>query len=64
MNEYAIRTKGLVVKKDNFTLGPISLDIPKGTITCVIGRNGSGKTTFLNTITGRASVSSGGLSYG
>lgn len=46
MNEYAIRTKGLVVKKDNFTLGPISLDIPKGTITCVIGRNGSGNKHF------------------
>lgn len=64
MSEYAIRTKGLVVKQENFTLGPISLDIPKGSITCIVGRNGAGKTTLINTLLGRENVEFGGMSFG
>ncbi|QQK77448.1 ABC transporter ATP-binding protein [Salicibibacter cibarius] len=43
-----------VVRKmgDDFTLGPINLEIPAGTITAVIGNNGAGKTTLFQALSG------------
>lgn len=37
-----------IIKKDNFTLGPINIDITKGKFTSILGRSGSGKTTLLS----------------
>ncbi|QQK81253.1 ABC transporter ATP-binding protein [Salicibibacter cibi] len=43
-----------IVRKmgDDFTLGPINLEIPAGTITAVIGNNGAGKTTLFQALSG------------
>ncbi|MBC8756860.1 cyclic peptide export ABC transporter [Kordia sp. YSTF-M3] len=37
---------------NSFTLGPINLDIKKGEVIFVVGGNGSGKSTFINVLTG------------
>jgi len=39
-------------ESDSFALGPINLDINKGEVVFVVGGNGSGKSTFINTLTG------------
>jgi len=50
-----IEISGLTFKYDNeqaFTLGPLDLDIEAGETIFIIGGNGSGKTTFMNLLTG------------
>jgi branched-chain amino acid transport system ATP-binding protein len=37
----------------------ISLDVPPGSIACIVGHNGAGKTTLLRALAGLLSVSSG-----
>jgi iron complex transport system ATP-binding protein len=37
---------------DFYALNHISLEIPRGTWTCLVGPNGAGKTTFLKTLLG------------
>jgi iron complex transport system ATP-binding protein len=37
---------------DFYALNHITLDIPRGTWTCLVGPNGAGKTTFLKTLLG------------
>lgn len=49
---YTIECRDLVVKRGNFTLGPVNLNIEKGEIFCILGRTGSGKTVFLETLAG------------
>lgn len=61
--ELAFQTRELKANKNNFKLGPISIDCPKGYIICILGRNGSVKTTLLNTLNGLESVESERLSY-
>ena len=46
----ALEIAGLVKKYPKFTLGPISFEVPRGSITGFIGRNGAGKTTTLKAI--------------
>jgi branched-chain amino acid transport system ATP-binding protein len=41
----------------------VTLDIEQGTITCLIGSNGAGKTTILNTISGVVHPVSGSIAY-
>ncbi|GAB2486330.1 ABC transporter ATP-binding protein [Nocardiopsis aegyptia] len=41
----------------------INLTIPTGTITCVMGRNGVGKTTLLNTIAGLLTPTQGTITH-
>lgn len=48
----AIQAKNLQVHYSDFTLGPIQIDIPKGMITGLIGRNGAGKSTMIQSILG------------
>lgn len=38
--------------KNTFTLGPLDLEIKKGEVLFVVGGNGSGKSTFINLLTG------------
>lgn len=45
-----IEIKNLKKKYDNFTLGPINLDIPSGLVIGLIGENGAGKTTLIKAI--------------
>ena len=52
MSNYAIEIKNLVKKFDGFTLGPIDLSIPKGTIVGYIGQNGAGKSTTIKLLLG------------
>jgi urea transport system ATP-binding protein len=46
------------------TLRGTTLDVPEGTCTCVMGRNGVGKTTLLRAIMGIVPVRSGSISFG
>lgn len=45
----------------NFVLGPVNLEIKKGEILFVTGGNGSGKSTFINVLTGLYKPQSGFL---
>lgn len=39
-------------EENNFALGPININIKKGETIFIVGGNGSGKSTFINTLTG------------
>jgi urea transport system ATP-binding protein len=41
----------------------VSLEVPDGSLVCVMGRNGVGKTTLLNTIAGLLKPQSGSISF-
>lgn len=41
-----------VTKEASFTLGPINLEIKEGETIFIVGGNGSGKSTFINILTG------------
>lgn len=45
------------------TLWDVALSVPQGQCTCLMGRNGVGKTTLLKTIMGLLPVASGELHY-
>lgn len=45
------------------TLWDINMDIPKGSITCLMGRNGMGKTTLLKCIMGLLPTQTGQITY-
>jgi urea transport system ATP-binding protein len=45
------------------TLWDVGLDVPAGSRTCLMGRNGTGKTTLLKCIMGLLRVSSGSITY-
>ncbi len=45
------------------TLWDISMDIPQGSVTCLMGRNGMGKTTLLRCIMGLVAARSGEVLY-
>lgn len=48
----AVEIRGLEKNFDNFKLGPIDLQIPKGSIVGYIGQNGAGKSTTIKLILG------------
>ncbi len=48
---------------ESHTLWDLSLDAPKGECTCIMGRNGVGKTTLLQCIMGLLPVQSGSITY-
>jgi urea transport system ATP-binding protein len=45
------------------TLWDVDMIVPTGSVTCLMGRNGMGKTTLLKSIMGLLSTSSGGIEY-
>jgi urea transport system ATP-binding protein len=45
-------------------LWDVNLDVPEGSCTCLMGRNGMGKTTLLKCIMGLLPTASGAMSYG
>jgi urea transport system ATP-binding protein len=45
------------------TLWDVSLTVPTGSCTCLMGRNGMGKTTLLKSIMGLVPVTSGSIDY-
>lgn len=59
MSKYAVEIKDLVKRFDEFTLGPINLNIPKGTIVGYIGQNGAGKSTTIKLMLGLLQKNSG-----
>lgn len=46
----------------NFSLGPLDLDVPVGTVLAVVGPNGAGKTTMLRCIAGLSRADAGTVS--
>ncbi len=48
---------------ESHTLWDLDLDVPAGQCTCVMGRNGVGKTTLMKAIMGEVAVKSGQLRY-
>ncbi len=45
------------------TLWDITMEIPKGSVTCLMGRNGMGKTTLLRCVMGLVGAKSGSIMY-
>ena len=45
------------------TLWDISLEVQKGECLCVMGRNGVGKTTLMDTIMGQHKIESGSIEF-
>ena len=48
---------------ESHTLWDLELEVPKGSVTCLMGRNGVGKTTTLKCIMGLLPVSSGEILF-
>ncbi|MEA2117870.1 urea ABC transporter ATP-binding subunit UrtE [Halovibrio sp. HP20-50] len=48
---------------ESHTLWDLDLEVPAGQCTCVMGRNGVGKTTLLKAVMGAVAVRSGALRY-
>lgn len=48
---------------ESHTLWDLDLEVPKGECTCVMGRNGVGKTTLLKCVMGEVPVKSGSLHF-
>ncbi len=46
---------------DSHTLWDIDLEVPEGTCTCVMGRNGVGKTTLVKSVMGLLGIRSGSV---
>ena len=45
------------------TLWDVNMTVQKGSITCLMGRNGMGKTTLLKCIMGLLGIQSGSMEY-
>ena len=57
-----IEIKGLVKEYKTFTLGPIDLQVPGGSILGLIGENGAGKTTLIKSMLGIVRPTAGEVS--
>ncbi|MDE0805695.1 MAG: ABC-F family ATP-binding cassette domain-containing protein [Acidimicrobiales bacterium] len=59
-----IEARELVVERDDFRLGPLSLDVGYGERVALVGANGSGKTTLLRTVLGSLRPTGGSVALG
>ena len=50
MSDYALKVENLTKKYDGFLLDKVSFYVPKGNIVGLIGENGAGKSTTINTM--------------
>lgn len=48
---------------ESHTLWDLELDVPKGQCTCVMGRNGVGKTTLMKCVMGEETTSNGSIQF-
>jgi urea transport system ATP-binding protein len=48
---------------ESHTLWDLDVDIPKGQCTCIMGRNGVGKTTFVQSVMGLLPIQSGSMLF-
>ncbi|MAY71578.1 MAG: urea ABC transporter ATP-binding subunit UrtE [Halomonas sp.] len=48
---------------ESHTLWDLDLDVPRAACTCVLGRNGVGKTTLMKAVMGEVAIASGELRY-
>ncbi|WP_414055018.1 ABC transporter ATP-binding protein [Macrococcus equi] len=59
---YALETNNLTKKfKDKVVVNNINLNVPKGSIYGFLGKNGAGKSTFINMVTGISIPTSGNI---
>jgi ATPase subunit of ABC transporter with duplicated ATPase domains len=56
--------RGAVVRRGDFTLGPVSLQVDWADRVAITGANGSGKSTLLDALLGRAPLASGAARLG
>lgn len=59
MAAYAAALRGIAKRYQEFTLGPVDLTIPAGSIVGLVGENGAGKTTLLKILCGVNRADSG-----
>jgi putative ATP-binding cassette transporter len=50
-------------EEQSFSIGPISFEVEKGEVVFIYGGNGSGKTTFVNTVLGLCQPASGEIKW-
>ena len=59
----ALELHGLEKHYPDFTLGPIDLELPGGTVCGLIGENGAGKSTILKTVSGLMHPRTGTITF-
>lgn len=57
----AVSLRSIVQKRSSFRLGPLTLDIPAGYITAIVGTNGSGKSSTFRLVMGQSRADEGEL---
>lgn len=62
-SEYAIECTGLEKHYPGFTLGPVDLNVERGTVVGLIGSNGAGKTTLIKLLLGLTFPSEGTIEF-
>jgi len=59
-----LEVRGLATSYGNINaLKGIDLDVAPGSVVCILGANGAGKTTFMKTVTGLLTPASGRISF-
>lgn len=59
MSNNAVNVQNLEKKYKHFTLGPLSLEIPRGVVMGLVGANGAGKSTLIKLLLGAAAPTAG-----
>ncbi|MCI9130139.1 MAG: ABC transporter ATP-binding protein [Eggerthellaceae bacterium] len=59
---YAVKTEELTKRYADFKLGPITLEVPTGTVLGIVGANGAGKSTLIKCLLGLVAPDGGSLS--